>query len=219
MLSVKDEENVFITEIKKARQRGKKVYILGAALGATRIAGGLKYWGLDFDGFVVDYEYYSEGMLLLDKDVYCMGDVIDTDCIIIRSIANYPKIDELKKKAYVVDEDVLSLSMVASDPFDMKFVKGHFDQFNSLYDRLSDEKSRQVMTAYLNQKITGRFSEMENVWGKVQYFDGDFYDLVSVYSIVDCGAFIGDSFLAFCNEYERISNSEYGGGGLPAGSG
>lgn len=66
------------------------------------------------------------------------------------------------------------------------------------------------MEAYLNQKITGRFKEMEAVWDKQQYF-GDGYNLSGVECMVDCGAFTGDSFLAFCNEYERITGVKFRG--------
>lgn len=41
MINIKEEENVFETEIRRAKMEGKKVYILGAALGAIRIAEGL----------------------------------------------------------------------------------------------------------------------------------------------------------------------------------
>lgn len=211
MLALKNEENVFEAEIKRAKAEGKKVYILGAALGAVRIAGGLRYRGLEFDAFVVDPEYYVKGNRLLDKDIYCLDDVIDTDCIIIRSIANYPKLERLKEKAYLVDEDVLSLSMVASDPFDYAFINEHREEFSSLYESLQDEKSRKVLETYLNQKITGRFKEMEGVWDKLQYYDGEFYDISKVECIVDCGAFIGDSFLAFSEEYERVSGAKFMG--------
>ncbi|MCM1560738.1 MAG: hypothetical protein NC123_14525 [Butyrivibrio sp.] len=209
MLDIRKRENIFAIEIRKAEREGKKVYILGAALGAIRIAGGLNYRGLDFDAFVVDAEYYKEGSKLLGKDIYCVDDVIGSDCIIIRSIANYPKLRALKEKAYVVDEDVLSLSMVASEPFTYEFISGHLDEWNSLYEILQDDKSREVLNAYLNQKITGKFEEMAGLWDRLQYYDGDFLDLSKVNCIVDCGAFIGDSFLAFCNEYEKRS-----GGGI-----
>lgn len=213
MLNIKNEENVFVSEIRKAKKEGKKVYILGAALGAVRIAGGLSYRGLEFDGFVVDSEYLDMGGggKLLDKDISCLDEVIDSDCIIIRSIANYPRLESLKEKAYLVDEDVLSLSMVASAPFDYEFVKGHIEEFNSLYDALQDEKSRNVLEAYLNQKITGRFKEMEAVWDKVQYYDGQIYDISKIKCIVDCGAFIGDSFLSFCDEYEKAVGTKFMG--------
>ena len=42
-----------------------------------------------------------------------------------------------------------------------------------LYEILQDDKSKLVLEAYLNQKITGRFKEMMDVWDKLQYF-GDF---------------------------------------------
>lgn len=32
-MKIKNEENVFITEVREAQKKGKKVYILGAALG------------------------------------------------------------------------------------------------------------------------------------------------------------------------------------------
>lgn len=210
MINIKDEENIFETEIRKARIDGKKVYILGAGLGAVRIAEGLKYRGVWFDAFVVDPQYY-EGGKLLGKDIYCIDDVIGNDCIIIRSIVNYPRLKELKEKTYVVDEDVQSLSMAASEPFTDKFIKVHLDEFNSFYEILQDEKSRQVLESYLNQKITGKFKEMSDVWDKIEYYDGDFYKLEKVDCIVDCGAFIGDSFLAFCDEYERCAGAKFRG--------
>lgn len=137
--------------------------------------------------------------------------MIGDDCVIIRSIANYPRLEKVKEKAYVIDEDVLSLSMVGSEPFTFEFIKEHLNEFDSLYSILQDEKSRQVLTAYLNQKVTGRFKEMEDVWDKLQYYDGNFYDLKKVECIVDCGAFIGDSFLAFCDEYERRAGVKFKG--------
>lgn len=210
-MKIKDGENIFEIEIKKAQQEGKKVYILGAALGGARIAEGLKYRGLDFDAFVVDREYFDVGRTFLGKDIYCIDDVQRDDCIIIRSIANYPNLNKLKQKVYVVDEDVLSLSMVASEPFDREFVKNHMLELNSLYDSLQDEKSRQVLEAYINQKLTGRFAEMTNVWDQIQYFDGDVCDLSNVKCMVDCGAFVGDSFLSFCNEYRQKFGIEFGG--------
>lgn len=208
---LKKEENIFEIEIKNAQKQGKKVYILGAALGGRRIAGGLKYRGLEFDAFIVDSEYYEAETTFLGKNVYCIDEVIGENCIIICSIANYPKMNQLKDKACVVDEDVLSLSMVASEPFDRKFVMENMDRLDALYDSLQDQKSRQVMQGYLNQKLTGRFIEMSEVWNQLEYFDGDFYDLENVNCIVDCGAFIGDSFLAFCDEYKKRKGMKFEG--------
>lgn len=219
MLVYKREKSVFEQEINEAHKKGQKVYILGAALGAVRIAKGLAYKNLEFDAFVVDKEFYEKGKQLLGKDVLCLDEVKREQCVLLRSIANYPKLEELKKEFYVIDEDVLSLSMVASDPFDLDYAEKNYDKFNSLYESLGDDRSRQVMSAYINQKITGKFVEMSKVWQKLQYFDGDFYDLTKVECIVDCGAFNGDSFLSFCNEFKRRANRKYGGGGISARTG
>lgn len=210
-MKLKNEENVFLTEIKNAKRQNKQIYVLGAAQGGVRIANGLKHWGLDLDAFIVDAPYYKAGEELLGKPIFCVDDVVGKDSVVICSIANYPKMEQLKQKTYVVDEDVLSLSMAASDPFDDAFVKRHMDELELLYNALGDEKSRQVMDAYINQKLTGRFEEMKDVWDTIQYFDGDFYQLENVHSIVDCGAFVGDSFLSFCEEYHKRAGRKFDG--------
>lgn len=171
----------------------------------------MAYRGLDFDAFIVDAEYYEKGCTFLDKQVLCADDVVGEDSVIICSIAGYSQMEQLKRKTYVVDEDVLSLSMVASDPFDRAFLEQQMGEFDWLYHALGDEKSRSVMTAYINQKLTGRFAEMQDVWDTIQYFDCDFYHLENVNCIVDCGAFIGDSYLSFRSEYQKRAGKEYNG--------
>jgi len=211
MLNINKEENVFVTEIKKAAADKKKIYILGAANGAIRIAEGLRYRGLEFDGFVVDKDYYAGGGTVLEKEVLCIEDALEDPCVIIRSIANYPRLNELKKRACVIDEDVMSLSMAASDPFVYEFFEENKQRFELFFNSLRDDKSKKVMMAFLNQKFTGRFSEMADVWDKVQYFDIDFYDISKVGCLVDCGAYDGDSFESFCKEFERKTRSRYNG--------
>ena len=211
MLKIKEEENVILVGVKKAKEQGKQVYILGAAGGGCRLAEGLKYRNLDFDAFVVDSQFYKPETKVMGKEVLSVDSIDGNNCIVLRTIANYPPLEELKKRVCVIDEDVQSLSMAASEPYSLEYIKENYDKLNAFYESLQDEKSKKVMMAYLNQKITGKFSEMADVWDKLQYFDGDFYDLCKVNCIVDCGAYIGDSFLSFSNEYKRRSGKEYRG--------
>lgn len=211
MLTIKKNDNIFIKKIHEAKQEGKMVYILGAANGGKRIANGLKYFNIDIDAFIVDEEYYTPGEKMQGVEVLNIETVDLSKAIIIISVANYPKLSELKKRAYIIDEDIQSLSMAASPPFDHTFISKHFMEFNDLYEKLADRKSRQVMNAYLNQKITGRFCELKGLWNKLQYFDGDFYDLSKVSCIVDCGAFDGDSFLSFCSAYNDLTGNDFVG--------
>lgn len=211
MLKIKEEENVILTEIRKAKEQGKQVYILGAAMGGHRLAEGLKFRKFDFDAFIVDSQYYKPNTKVMGKDVLSIDSIDESNCVVLRTIADYPNLENLKNRVCVIDEDVQSLSMAASEPYSLKYIKENYDKLNDFYENLQDEKSKKVMTAYLNQKITGKFSEMADVWDKLQYYDGDFFDLSKVNCIVDCGAYIGDSFLSFSTEYKKRSGKDYEG--------
>lgn len=80
-----------------------------------------------------------------------------------------------------------------------------------LYIGLGDEKSRQCMMAFLNQKISGKFEYLEALCDVNQYYDKELIDLKNVECMVDCGAYDGDSFRSFCCNYEQSVGRPYGG--------
>lgn len=75
---------------------------------------------------------------------------------------------------------------------------------------LADDKSRQILEVWINQKITGSFRYLSDFCDSNQYFD-EIVDFSRANCFVDCGAYQGDSYLAFVNNYEKQVGKNYAG--------
>jgi FkbM family methyltransferase len=67
------------------------------------------------------------------------------------------------------------------------------------------------MTAFFNQKVSGRLEYLHGVWQDNQYFDSDLVDFSRIHSVVDCGAYDGDSYKSFLTNYRAAVSDEYAG--------
>ena len=73
-------------------------------------------------------------------------------------------------------------------------------EFEFTYKQLTDEKSKAVMDAYINQRISGKFGYLEPYADTVQYFDKEIVNIRDIKCFVDCGAFIGDTYKLFLKQ-------------------
>lgn len=71
-------------------------------------------------------------------------------------------------------------------------VIANMEQFQWLYDKLDDEKSRETFLSYLSQRISGDYRYAENIYDPDHYFASDIVKLGKEI-FVDCGAFTGDT--------------------------
>lgn len=94
---------------------------------------------------------------------------------------------------------------------DVSFVNEYKDTLEELYAELGDEKSRQCMEGYINQKITGKFEYLKPLWTQNQYYEKELVHLNDVSCIVDCGAYDGDTFCSFCENYKQDTGKDYVG--------
>lgn len=83
-------------------------------------------------------------------------------------------------------------------------------EFDVLEKMLADAKSKCLLEAWINQKITGDFKYLKDLNDTNQYFD-DIVNLKKVNCFVDCGAYQGDSYLAFINNYKKRVGINYSG--------
>lgn len=79
--------------------------------------------------------------------------------------------------------------------------------FNKTYEMLKDEKSRRTMELYLRAAVNGEFAELyKECHEDIAYFN-NVTDLLKIETLVDCGAFDGDSihdFVSVFEDYKRI---------------
>lgn len=214
MLSIKEQKNIYEQAMEYISAKNGKVYILGAGEGGTKLKDQLEKRGFEIDGFLVDKQYRTDGVCL-GKPVYCWEDISNNSCevIIFNAIRDYDikRVEKVLNNVHIIDEDIFSLWTVDSNNCDIEYIKKNYSQFEKLADDLCDAKSIATLEAFLNQKISGKLTELKNVWEPESIFSQKFIDISRVGSFVDCGAYNGDSFLAFAREYEKQVGHEYVG--------
>ncbi len=87
-----------------------------------------------------------------------------------------------------------------------KFILEHIDDFESVYNCLADEKSRQVFLNLLNYKLTYKTEYVRMVADEGQYFDPELVKLPKKTVFIDAGSYIGDTL----KEFVKFTGGVYG---------
>ena len=219
MLGVVERENQILKECIEARRQEGKLYIYGSGQNGKMLYEVLQMHQIRIDGFCVDAAYFSQ-----ENDcglpVVPVGQLVERAGRGEKIAAVVAFLSETKRcwddmgKLHVIDADFWSFGSsydYKGNRIDLPFVQEHEEILSRLYLDLEDEKSRQCLTAFLNQKISGNFQYLEPLYKKGQYYDKEVVSLTGVRCIVDCGAFDGDSFRAFCSHYEQACGKPYRG--------
>ena len=91
---------------------------------------------------------------------------------------------------------VAYLDLYASHIMNWAFVDKHVDALQELYETLADEKSREVMIAYIASRVTGEVSYISNCFLATGYsYSYDILNLQKKDVVVDGGAYCGDTIL------------------------
>lgn len=164
-----------------------------------------------FDGKAVNRKYYQEGM-----EAYCLEDLLEKTEEPINLVVAFTKFDSNQLEAYhdkiaILAEYDCFASYYECDPqiSTYAWVCEHEQDLQHVYESLEDDLSRRTLLAYLNQKISLKYGYLESVKTQPQYFAEDIMPLSNKEVFVDCGAFDGDSALAFIDELKRRKISGY----------
>lgn len=79
------------------------------------------------------------------------------------------------------------------------------EAYSNLYSMLQDDKSKEILIAFINARITGDASYVTKFYSANQYFPSDLYSIKENEVIFDCGAFDGDTL----NEFAQISKGKF----------
>lgn len=215
MLDIFERNNIIIEVAEQAVHEGKKIYIYGCGQMGNILEKGFEANGIKIDAFIIDKQFWYEGIVVNKKIVLCIDDILndEEEKIIFIALRDYDRKKVQEHEEIYVNEDVFSLHCMEEDDIcmDYDFVEKNMKKLQSFFEELQDKKSRNCMEAFLNQKISGKFSYLENLYEKNQYYDKQIVNFTRIESMIDCGAYDGDSYLSFLKNYNEAVGKEYDG--------
>lgn len=123
------------------------------------------------------------------------------------------KLNESGKVKHIYSYDA-TFNLCDSNHYNMPYswVIENIECLEKLYASLADNISRQCMTAFFNQRISGDYKYFNEIKIEEQYFP-DIIKLSPNEVFVDCGAYTGDSVLSFIKhmngvQYKKIISFE-----------
>ncbi len=206
-------ENEFINEAYKAQEEGFPIYIMGSAYGGGKQAAiCLKNAGIPYEGLLINRAFWAE-----DSPEQCLEDLmeqIQTKVNIIIAFRGYSEtiLEPYKSKINrVIVRDCFTGIRTLGDSGFMTYdwVKANEDRLQETFEMLQDELSRQSMAAYIDQKISADYKYLAKVKREHQYFEDGLIELSPNERFLDCGAFDGDSAIAFVNALHRRNIDPY----------
>lgn len=203
------EQNRFLEELRACKASGLPTWIYGAGEGAENVLKRAGSVGIRFAGRLVDRAFCKAG-----GDYECLEDVIIKEKINL--VVAHRGFDRRKLDDYadhigiLVDRDCFS-GNYGADPelMTLDFVREHDQELTAVYNILADEKSRQTLLAYINQKISMDYRFLKPVKAELQYFDEELITLSDNEALVDAGAYIGDTVESFLRELDRRGIKTY----------
>lgn len=221
MFHVEEKENALMKECISLKQEKRELYIYGCGIAGKMVFHILQGIGVRVDGFCVDQGYWKPGMDCCGKPVASIEDIERKDqngeglTVFMAFETEKPRHFNGSERLKVIDMDFSSFGISApkmeESRIDRAYVDTHADAFAKLYDMLGDGKSRQCLTAYLNQRISGKLEYLACLHDGNQYYDKGLVHLEHVACMVDCGAYDGDSFRSFCENYRQDAGKGYSG--------
>lgn len=190
------------------RHDGLPVLLLGAGALGRRFLQLLGTEGIAVTEVVVNRRYWRAGDVLDGHVVNVLEDVLLTyPRVNVLCALQYLKTSEknlewLKESGRVERVLVYDTGCIHHGfrDFTVDFVEKHKETFETLYETLADERSRDTLVAYARQRLTGRPGSLAAVYDDHHLFPPEIVNLNPNEVFVDCGAFDGESILDFERE-------------------
>lgn len=207
MIELIKEENVWDF----LKNDGKPIMVYGMGNGAEKIISTLSEYGLKVSEIFASDEFVR-GHSFLGYKVLKYSEVCEKydDFNVVLAFATHLEnvIENIKKinsRHRVFAPDV---PVAGGGLFTKEYVKEHDEDFDFVYNRLADEKSRKVYVDILNFKVSGKVEYLLNSFCDKDEVYSDILKLNNSETIVDLGAYDGDTireFTAFTNgKYDKI---------------
>ena len=208
-----------ISECLETVRKYDKVIIFGAGVGGKTLYSLLKERGLskrilcfsDNNAMKFGRSYCEERIRVINPNelVSLYG---TTPCVLVSSSAYPPIKAQLLSLGWEPERVFLyNFAFMDLEYTDRDYIYDHIEDFERAYRRMSDEKSRKIFGCILNYRITKNVEHLERMRPEIdderfQYFDSGLFRYDRNETILDLGAYTGDTLLAYDSLY-----AEWGG--------
>lgn len=206
--------NIFEETIQEMRSSPYPLVIYGAGWIGDAMYTYLRKNNVDVYGFAVDRDFLPENRGLDGLTIYDIDELLKTtryNVLLAFVGCSVDKIEELEahknvNKCYQIDFVGKNAAGWDGQMYD-SFLSENKAILTKLRKDLSDEASKQALDEFIHQRNTGVFYKPYS--HKPEYFDDEIVSLSENEVFVDCGAYDGDSILAFCGALKDRGISSY----------
>lgn len=205
----KDDRIEQLKKIEKDLSKIGKLYVWGCSQTSMMLTDFLKrYSSIEIEAYIVDDAYYSfdvfEGCKVYKasdwKNVAVKGDYV------LFGFTNGERANILKRNMPDGVEGVYFnfpySANVNGEYITYDYYEKHKKEFMKTYELLADDKSKEIMEAFINGCITGNVEVLESLQSDGQYFN-DLTKECACDCFVDLGAYVGDTIEKAYEFYEK----------------
>ena len=196
MLEYIREENVWNT----LKNDNKPVVLYGMGLGAEKIMGVLNEYEIEISDIFASDDFvrghYFKGYKVLKYSEVCVKyeDFNVVLCFASHLDSVIDKIAQINREHTVFAPDV---PVAGGGLFSREFIKENEEKFDFVFERLADEKSRQIYIDILNFKVSAKIDYLLSSFSDKNEIYGDILKLSENENIIDLGAYDGDTIREF----------------------
>ncbi len=178
----------------------KPILLYGMGNGADMIIDVLHSLNLDYadtfasDGFVRGHSFHGKKVLSFSQAKEKYGDFI---ILLTFAIHDRPTLDKIKEMSESYELYSPTVPIAGKGLFTMEYLKGNAASFRKAYDMLCDEKSKKAFTDVLKFKISGKIKYLSDCESGKDEVYSDILRLTDRETIVDLGAYDGDTIREF----------------------
>lgn len=207
MLEKIKEQNVWNT----LKNDNKPVVLYGMGLGAEKIMDTLAQYGVEIadifasDEFVRGHSFRGYKVLKYSEVCEKYDDFNVVLCFASHLDEVIDRIVKINSEHTVFAPDV---PVAGGGLFSREFIEDNEDKFDFVYNRLADKESKRVYLDIINFKVSGKIDYLLNSFADKTAVYTDILRLSDSESILDLGAYDGDTIREFCqqtnNKYSKI---------------
>lgn len=183
--------------IEKLLNNNAPLVIYGSGYYAEFYIKELEKYNIKAEAVLVDDEFYKGGMVenipVINRKKFLESYSENHKVNILVAFFRYTP-DKLEDIKFCIKEILYyDFSCVSLFRYTYDYIKEHERNFENVYRLLADHKSKELMVAYVNQRISGSFDYCSDLLVESRYFKNGVLEFTDHEVFVDCGAYTGDS--------------------------